>query len=332
MRNIATIGLCLLLSLVLTAPAFGQRGENNDYQAIQDQQSPQVRKQLIEQFLSSYPNSQYRPDLDNKLMDLYAGNREWGPMLLKAEQFRLQVPTADAKSRASFYTRAMVAATQVNNLEKTIEFGDRVIEAEPGNFSALLTLAGLLSDRLPQDAAARTTALNKAQGYAEKAKNAPRGTLNDADWQRTQTRVHSILGGIYFVKGQLPEAGVEYTESLKIDPKNGMMHFRMGAIYVTQIQTRIPALQAAIKAADDAAAAKADAKQLDELLAKRSAAEKAVVESRDAAIESLAKAVALGGDFAAPARQQLEALYKNKTGSVDTLEQFISQKKTELGL
>ena len=53
----------------------------------------------------------------------------------------------------------------------------------------------------------------------------------------------------------------------------------------------------------------------------------------DTAIESLAKAIAISGTaIPAVARQELETLYKNKNKSLDDLDQFIGQKKTELGL
>jgi len=331
MKRIGIIGLFLVLSLWLAIPAWSQRGENNAYQAIQDERTPQRRIQLIEEFLNDYKNSAYRPDLDVELMNLYVGNRDWAKILLRAESFRLEVPTADAISRSAVYTRAMLAATQVNNMDKTTEFGERVLTADPNNLSALLTLSSNTVARLPQDAAARDAAINKALDYAKRVQAVPRPTtLSEDEWQRSQGRAHSTVGLIQFTKGQFAEAATEYSQALKVNPKDPDGQYRIGVAYFNLILTAIPVVQATMKAVNDASAAKADSKQLDELVAKREAAAADMLEKRDLAIESLARAVALG---AAPARTQLETLYKNKTGgSLDGLDQLISQKKAELGL
>ena len=53
---------------------------------------------------------------------------------------------------------------------------------------------------------------------------------------------------------------------------------------------------------------------------------------RDRAIDELALAVAIGGVAGAPAREQLEKLYKVKNNdSLEGLDQLIAQKKAQLG-
>ena len=52
-------------------------------------------------------------------------------------------------------------------------------------------------------------------------------------------------------------------------------------------------------------------------------------EKRDKTIDALAIAAALG---VKPARENLETLYQSKTGKPDGLDQFIADKKKDLGL
>ena len=331
MKRISAVVIGVLLALTLSTPAFSQGGENNAWQAIQDDRNFQTKLQKMESFLSTYPNSAFRPDMDIQLMTMYVQNKDWGKMTVKAERFRLDVPTADPKSRAQFYVLAMEAARQVDNMAKMIEFGDRVLEADATNMSALLTLARNISERLPQDAAAKDTALNKALGYAKRAAQAPQGTIAAQEWAAVQGRVHSILGNIYFVKNQIPEAGDEYAVALKINPKDQVGQFRLGIAQITRLQAGLLALQAAMKDAEDAA--KGPQAKLNELIDKREALTKDILSQRDAAIDSLARTVAMGGPLAEPARKQLETLYLNKNGGKpDGLDDFINQKKTELGL
>jgi tetratricopeptide (TPR) repeat protein len=341
MRTTRALGLCLVLSLLLPIRAWSQRGggggggggggENNAYLAIQDERTPQQRIKLIESFIDTYRNSAHRPELDLVLMNLYVGDRNWAMILKRAEDFRLEVPTADPKSRADYYTRAMLAATQVNNPQKTVEFGERILAADPNNLSALLTLSSTLMARLPQDAAGKDAAMNKALDYAKRVQSVPKPTgVTDEEFQRSQGRAHSMVGFIQLNKNQFDEAANEYAQALKMNPKDAEGHFRLGVAYYNQLASAIPTLQAAVKAVDDASAAKADQKKLEELVAKREEISKQLLDKRDLAIDSFARAVALGGDGARP---QLETLYKNKAnGTLDGLDQLISQKKAELGL
>ena len=88
--------------------AWSQRGENNEYQAIRDEHNAQKRKQMIEEFLDKNKNSQFRPELDVELMNLYVQNRDWAQLFQRADRFYLEVPSADAKSRVQIYTRGML--------------------------------------------------------------------------------------------------------------------------------------------------------------------------------------------------------------------------------
>jgi len=334
MRRVVAVGLHALFVFVLMTPAFGQGGENNAYQAIQDEMTFQRKLQLIKDFIRNYSNSQYRPDLDIQLMRMYTQNKDWGEMLLHADSFRLTQPSADARSRVSIYTLAMVAAGELKNFEKVQEFGDRVLEADPNDLNALNMLTSLITDRLPQDAAARDAALNKALGYVKRAAAAPKpANIPDADWTRAQAGVKSKLGFIHLNKGEFAEAGKAYEEAVKGNPIDGLSQYRLGLAYLYQLPQVLQALQAAVKNLQEAHAAKADEKKLEELIAKQQELEKDVVQKRDLAIDALARAVAILGPAGAEARKQLEPLYANKNNkSLDGLDQFISSKKAELGL
>ena len=69
----------------------------------------------------------------------------------------------------------------------------------------------------------------------------------------------------------------------------------------------------------------------DELPPEVAALEQAVIASTDLAIDSLAKAVSLGGQAALQARIELERLYRNKNeDSLEGLDEFIETKQAEL--
>ena len=109
-RKLSAAGLALLLSLAVAAPAFAQSGENKDYQNIQDERDARKLKSLIEDFVSKYPSSGHRPEVDIKLMGLYSDNKDLAQMIKHADSFALTQGSADNVSKSKFFTLAMEAA------------------------------------------------------------------------------------------------------------------------------------------------------------------------------------------------------------------------------
>jgi hypothetical protein len=122
-----------------------------------------------------------------------------------------------------------------------------------------------------------------------------------------------------------------YEAALKSNPKDGVSQYRLGISYQSLASAASKDLLEAYNAENAAKAARADQIQQDELVARRQALEEDVRVKRDKAIDALAKAVAIGGVVAQPAREQLERMWKAKNNdSVEGLEQFINEKKAQL--
>src|SRR5437667_71647 len=82
------------------------------------------------------------------------------------------------------------------------------------------------------DAATRDAAINKALDYAKRVQAVPRPTtLSEDEWQRSQGRAHSTVGLIQFNKGQFAEAATEYSQALKVNPKDPDGQYRIGVAY-----------------------------------------------------------------------------------------------------
>src|SRR5690606_29578663 len=86
------------------------------------------------------------------------------------------LPDADVATKAYAFSLAMAAAQQSDDFAKIVEYGDKVLAADPSGsnpqmaLNAQVTLSSLLPERLPQDAAQRTAALDKAFKLATDAR------------------------------------------------------------------------------------------------------------------------------------------------------------------
>ena len=343
-KNAVRSGVVLTLSLAVALPAFSQRGgrggggnaaETTAFQDFTEEVSPARKVLLGEDFIAANKKSTFRPQIDQQLADIYAKQKEWKKVEDVADRVQKELPDSSPKSKLPVYIQGMLAARNLNDVENAEKFGDLVIAADPTDINPAQILPAVILGHLPADATARLAALNKALDYARKGaelQKPPR--VSDADWNGAQSRIHSSMGYIYGSLDKLPEAVMEYGIALKANNKDAESHFRLGMIYVFQMQDAGAMFTTANKAALDAAAAKVDQAKLNELANNRDAIAEEVIAKRDMAIDSFARAIAIGGSIAQPARQQLEPLYLNKNGadSAKGIDQFVSSKKTELGL
>jgi hypothetical protein len=322
-KRVGRIGLSLILGLVCSIPAIAQGGENNAWQSIQDERDARRRAEQLESFIRNYASSAHRPEADFMLVDYYAQNKDNAKIMQHADSFRLNLPSADNTAKARIYTQAMVAAATLTNVSKTVEFGNYALQADPNNLTVLVFLAG---NGLPDP--------NKALEHAQKAISLPRpATMNEQQFATMQGRMHGTVANSFFAQQKFREATEHYSIALKAVPKDHAGQYRYGFASVTLAGASAAAAQ---QANEDLIKAMAATPSNPEAVAaakeKMETASKEALAHRDVALEAIGKAVALGGQFAPQAKQLLDSLYKSKTGSLDGEDQFIAQKKAELGL
>ena len=342
-------GLSLLLILALGAPAFSQQpqakttAEYNAYVAFFNEQNPQKKADLGEKFLAENKDSDFVPQGYQLLIGAYAKTQNWAKVMDAAER-TAALPTADNKLKAFAYANAMVAAQQSNNFDKIVEYGDKVLAIEPNDLNAMVVLSTTIPERLPQDEAAKKTALDKAGALATKALDGVRQVFSqpkppgipEAEWNKQKAdlegQLHATLGLIALHRQDYAKSVEEFETALKSTPRDGVSHYRLGLVFQSQASEASKALVEAINAENAAKIERKDQPVIDELVARRQGIETDAREKRDKAIDELATAVALGGVVAQPARDALERLYKVKNNdSLEGLDQLIAQKKSQLG-
>jgi tetratricopeptide (TPR) repeat protein len=240
-----------------------------------------------------------------------------------ADNFQQSLPSADAPSKATIYTQAMASAYTLGNLPKTNEFGGLAIRFDPDNYMVLQFLAstGILEPA-------------KTLEYAEKAILQPKpATMSDAQYQTSMSRMEGILATNFMGQNKFKEAIPHYEKALKLNPKDHTNQYRHG---LATMQLMPAAVQGAQAANDDLIRAMTkDPKvqaEVDQATAKVDEMSKAALALRDIAMDSFARAIAIGGQFAEQAKTILDSLYTNKNKNLDGIDLFIAAKRTEVGL
>jgi len=346
MNRIISATLCAIFSLALVLPALAQSGENSAWQAIQDERDARRKAEKLDSFIKTYASSPHRPEVDIMLVDYWVSNNDFAKILTFVDGFKQSLPSADNQSKATIYNQGMLASIQLNNIGKLKEFSDMALAADPKNFQALAIMAssGVLDPKTSFD-------------YAKRAADLPKPkTMKDAQYQSLLKRAKDLVasanassapaggggGGnaasaaLNSVQGLLSEKKYKeavdvLTQALQQFPKEGAIHYNIGLANYMLMSEAAQGAQSAnddqikamlANAKDDETKAAAKKEQLTEEALKR----------RDAALEGFGKAVAAGGSAPAESRKLLDALYQNKKGSMEGIDQFIADKKKEIGL
>jgi tetratricopeptide (TPR) repeat protein len=324
MNRMSKIATSLVLALVFALPAFPQGNENNAWQAIEDQRDARRKAELLEAFIKNYSSSGHRPDADFMLLDFYSQNKDFQKILQMAEEYRQRPVAPDPVSKGKYFFAAMFAAASLNDVKRTVEYGELALAAEPENFAVLSFFA---AQNLPNPA--------KALEHATKAVKLPKpATMTDAAYTASIGRMHATIAVPLFAEGKLMEAREHLEGALRANPKDQASHYRLGFANVNLMGNAAKAAQDANDAYYKAmSATPANTQAADQAKAVMESMSKTALELRDVAMESLARAIAIGGQFTAPAKQLFDSLYQNKNNkSLEGADAFIAQKKAELGL
>ncbi len=273
--------------------------ETAEYLKITQITEPASAAQLIEDFLKKYPDSKRAPVLHLGAVSLYQ---------------------------------------KLNNYEKLVEHGEKLLASAPSNISVLSTLGLAYASHGEADKAVEkaSKAITALEGLAK-----PANVNNEAGWnaQRNQLLAMNFasLGTAYLVK---------YEEGRKNDkePKT-----RQSAAEAGTAPSSTPPKEATVAQPQPptAGAVSPEVINLAKSLGYLTKAveyepryeyarfQLGVVHARrneiDKAIDSFAKAVVLGGGLTAMARQNLEAMYKLRNkNSLDGIEQLLARTKEEL--
>jgi tetratricopeptide (TPR) repeat protein len=345
MKRAGYLGVSLSLVLALAAaavPGFGQAAqqlkykstaEGTAYVAFFNEKDPVKKAAAGEKFITDFKDSEFLNNAYILTIGAYTMSQNWAKVIDAAER-AVASPGADNKVKGFAYENAMAASQNTNQIDKVLAYGDKALEVDPNSLNAMFTLATVIPVKLPADEAGKKAALDRAEGLARRALNGIQPLL--AGPQKNQvtqieSQLHETLGFIAYNRPDYAKSIEEYEATLKISPKDDVAHFYLGANYQTLTAQASRQYQDAVKAENDAKTAKADQPTIDELAAKRQGLENDVREKRDKAIDEYAIAVAIGGSTSQNARSALEKLWQNKNDNLNGMDEFIAQKKQQLG-
>jgi hypothetical protein len=346
MKRTGYLGLPLLLILVLAVsalPGYSQaaqakqpqiktQAEFTAYTALYNEKDPAKKAELGEKFLTDFKESEMIPNAYRMTLGGYAATNNWAKVMDAADRAAAW-SGADNTLKEIAYTNAMIAAQNTNNADKILSYGEKVLALNPTSLQALLLVSGAIPVKYPNDKAQ----LDKAAELATKALAGIQPMLakaSDADKKQLvpiDGTLHGTLGLVAFNNKDYAKSIQEYQLAIKDNMKDDAAHFYLAYDYLGLMANASKDYQAAFKAESDAIAAKADQPTIDDLKARTAGTIEELKKQQDKAIDELAIAAAIGGPVAAQAKTELTKQWMNKNNNTDGMEQFINDKKGQLG-
>jgi uncharacterized protein YhaN len=346
MKRTGYLGMSLFLILILmvaelpglaqgTAPAPKTQAEYNDYRAAYDEKDPAKKAELAEKYVTAYKDADpaMMPSAYSLIIGGYTNSKNWAKVIDAADR-AVALPNVDNRTKAFAYANAMSAAQNMTppNVDKVIEYGDKVLGMAPNDLNTLIVLATYIPQKYPGNKAQ----LDKAVELATRALAGLEDLIAKATPQEKPAYVqyhgsmHQTLGLIAYNNKEYTKSIQENELAIKDNPKDDAAHFYMAYVYLALMVDASKSYQASIQKERDAIAAKADQPTMDEIKAQTTDFGDKVKAHRDKAIDELAIAVAIGGPSAAPAQAELTKQWTAKNNDTTGMQEAIDQKKAAL--
>jgi hypothetical protein len=338
MKRIVFWALPLLLIGALTTQGFAQdckpdpkwKGtEYEDYMGVYNEKDNVKKAAGAEKYFVDHKDADPIALTQIYTMGLlsYANAGNWAKTLETVERANLATCLTDAEKKRNTQI-GLLAATNLKNNAKTIEYAEKVLKDDPKNLNALVTLSGVLSATMPTTAGpAQTTQIARTLDITKQALAVPKpADVQDAQWNQIQVQLHETSALMLLNQMKYPDSIAEAQAALKINSKDSYAWYLIGLNHKASLAELIKKYRALLDKYNENRTT-ADQIALDEMKTAYQVAEKIASDKTDETLDAFARSVAAGGPSATPAREELQKLF---TGTPAELNQLIEEKKKTL--
>jgi hypothetical protein len=338
MRKIAFWALPLLLAAAFTANGFAQatcgdpkwkdNKEYEDYKVVYDEKDLAKKATIAEKFFVDHKDADpcALTNMYHMLILAYANGSNWAKTLETVERFNLGPKLTDA-DKAKYTEFGLLAATNLNNNAKVIEYANKVLATSPTNLNALISKSRALSQDLPTQDPAKSTRLAEVLEVTNKALAQPKPQgVTDAQWNPIQQQLHETACLMLLNQNKYADSIGACQAALKVNGKDGYAWYLIGMSRKAELK---PLLDKYKEALDKYNAERtADQITVDENRALYQGREKVASDKRDEAVDAFARAAAIGGSASAESMKELKNLFM---GTPEELNKLIEEKKAQTG-
>jgi tetratricopeptide (TPR) repeat protein len=347
MRPSGYLTTCLFLVVILavpTLPVFAQAArakapqiktqpEFDAYNACYREKDPARQADLCEQFVDGFKDSELLVDGYKLILQTYYRSQNWQRLMDAADRVAA-LPIADSYLKSYVYERAMVAAQNLKNGDKCLSYGDKVLAIDADNLNALLTVSSAIVQQYASDG----TQLQRAGDMARKALLMVASKMDKAapgdkpQFVLVDGTLHGTLGLVSFDQKDYKKSIQEYQAAVKDNVKDDGSHVGLAYDYINLM---LQASQEIRRRSSQSPMRRLLRKISQPLMSlageKRPSFEDDFRKYRNTVIDELAIAVAINGPYAAQAKRELTKHWTAKNKSAAGLDEFVKQKKTQIG-
>lgn len=330
MKRIAYWTLPVLLIGALTIQGFAQDikwgpMEYEDYIAIYNEKDPAKKATLAEKYFVDHKAAD--PIALTQIYDMmllaYANGGNWAKTLETIERANLAPKLTDDQKKRNTQI-GLLAASNLKNNAKIVEYAEKVLTDDPKNLTALVTLSGVLSGTMPTTGPSKDPHLVKTLDITKRALAQPKPAqgYTDAQWNQIQQQLHDTAALMLLNQQKYSESISEAQAAIKVNPKDAYAHYWIGLSHRAAFVELNKTYNAAVQKYNDNRTA--PPLEVDELRANMQGAEKVASDKLNEALDAFASAAAIGGDAGTQALAEMKKLF---TGTPEELQKLIDAKK-----
>lgn len=217
-----------ILALAAAGLMFAQQGQPAPAQAAPAGESPVAKQPSV------------KSQAEGEALQAIFQTTDANSRIKAAEEF--VVKFADSEFKPFVLMVTAETYRQMNNYENTVIYGERVLEADPENYMAMLLLASAIAQRTREFDLDREEKLGRVEKYVKTALELidkaprPRADVTDDQWNQAKgdfkAQAHEAMGVAAMARKNYPAAITEFKTAIEVsstpDPATQV---RLGAAY-----------------------------------------------------------------------------------------------------
>lgn len=335
MKRIVNWALPLVLIAVVAAQGLAQAAaqepkwkdskEYDEYVAVYNEKDNAKKAALAEKFFVDRKDADpiALTNMYQMLYLSYANAGNWAKVLETFEKLETMAPKTPDAEKSRFLQIALLAASNLKNNPKTIEYANKILAANPNDLNSLITLSNVLSTTLPTAEPAKTKQIDETLQITKRALAQPKpANLQDAQWNPIRQQLFDTACMMLLNQKKYTDSIAECQNALKVNSKDSYAWYLIGMSHKAELVPLVAKYDELLKKYNDNR--NADQITVDE---NRSLFQGALQIAQDKKVEAekaFATAVAIGGSGANEAKTELQKLFQ---GTPEEMQKLIEERK-----
>src|SRR5436190_10349898 len=151
MRKLRYAGYSAIICLASALPVMAQAKEDSCNAKVRASMAAPEDMKLFNDFMNdpACKDSMYREAVFSTTFQKFLAGQKWKDVYELVGRYEKEVPTKTEQTKKFVIANGLTAASQLGDMDKILESGDKVLALDPNDINALVIVSNTLPEKYP---------------------------------------------------------------------------------------------------------------------------------------------------------------------------------------